>query len=440
MDIDDISREARPSALHKVRAQHEGTVIDVHVTEGQFVKLGDPLVTIADLSRVWLELAAYESDLPWLQYGQEATFETEAFPSKTFKATLVYIDHELDPHTRTVRVMLEVPNPGGILKRDMFARARIQANWPGANGKPPQELIGKYIAPRHPEFVTDGPGFCKLCGLPMVRAEILSWRSDTGTQQPLVIPVSAALITGERAVVYVAVDGEAGRFEGREVVLGPRAGDYFTVWEGLEEGEKSGRQRCLLNWTVNCNCKGKPSMMYAADPDSPKPKKTVKEEEGPTSLGVDPQFSASLDPLLQGYFDIQDGLSKDNLAKAFQAVHRLDILLIKADAGRLKPEERSLWVREELELKAQIQAMRATRDIAKAREAFQGLSAQITRIVQQFGAGQPVHRFYCPMAFDDKGAYWLQNHEATANPYFGASMFACGSKQETLNEGQDGNP
>jgi Cu(I)/Ag(I) efflux system membrane fusion protein len=57
-------------------------------------------------------------------------------------------------------------------------------------------------------------------------------------QAPLVIPDTAPLVTGRRAVVYVAVPGERGMFEGREVVLGPRAKNHYVIKEGLREGEQ----------------------------------------------------------------------------------------------------------------------------------------------------------------------------------------------------------
>ena len=92
----------------------------------------------------------------------------------------------------------------------------------------------------HPEIVKDEPGDCDICGMPLVRAETLGYvtAEPADTAKPLVIPVSAALITGTRAIVYVQVPAaEESTYEGREIVLGPRAGDYYIVRNGLKEGE-----------------------------------------------------------------------------------------------------------------------------------------------------------------------------------------------------------
>ena len=100
-------------------------------------------------------------------------------------------------------------------------------------------LVGKWICPMHPEIVKDAPGKCDVCGMPLVSAESLGYVSADASeaQAPLVIPVSAPLRTGTRAVVYVAVPDKPGRYEGRQVTLGPRAGDVYIVYDGLQEGE-----------------------------------------------------------------------------------------------------------------------------------------------------------------------------------------------------------
>ena len=96
----------------------------------------------------------------------------------------------------------------------------------------------------HPEIVKDEAGDCDVCGMPMVPAEEFSGFAGEnggvdGDELPLVIPATAPLVTGKRAVVYVrSPDEEAPVFEGREIVLGPRVGDSYIVKSGLAEGER----------------------------------------------------------------------------------------------------------------------------------------------------------------------------------------------------------
>ena len=93
----------------------------------------------------------------------------------------------------------------------------------------------------HPEIIKDAPGECDVCGMPLVTTESLGYVTvdPTKADRPLVIPASAPLITGIRAIVYVEVPGmDKPTYEGREVVLGPRADDHYLVRSGLREGER----------------------------------------------------------------------------------------------------------------------------------------------------------------------------------------------------------
>ena len=131
------------------------------------------------------------------------------------------------------------------------------------------DLAGKWICPMHPEIVKEEAASCDLCGMPLVTAESLGYVSvdPSNAKAPLVIPTSAPLVTGKRAIVYVALPDRPRTYEGREIVLGPRAGDYYLVRHGLREGE-------LV--VVNGNFKidsamqilARPSMMHPRDEEA----------------------------------------------------------------------------------------------------------------------------------------------------------------------------
>lgn len=177
----------RGAALDRLdfHAPASGVIIEREVYEGRHVRTGDRLFHLAELDTVWVQLDVYEKDLAHVRPGQAVAFEAEARPGETFTGRVAFVSPYLDETTRTVRVRLEMPNPAGDLKPGMFGTA----------------LLG----------------------------------ADLGHHQ-LSIPATAALLTGKRAVVYVETAPR--RYEGREVRLGPRAGDYFTVLEGLHEGER----------------------------------------------------------------------------------------------------------------------------------------------------------------------------------------------------------
>lgn len=213
-----------------------GVVIHKMIKEGMYVKAGTPLYMIADLTHLWLKLDVYEADLPWVHYGQLVEFETEAWPGEVFTGKIIFIAPVVDKKTRTIKVRVKIPNPENKLKPEMFVRAKINASLQFSGKAMPPGLEGKWISPMHPEIIKDEKGHCDICGMDLVRAETLYSANLKSKKSPMVIPASAALITGKRVLVYLDL-GE-GQYVGKEIKLGPRAGDYYVVESGLKVGDK----------------------------------------------------------------------------------------------------------------------------------------------------------------------------------------------------------
>jgi len=230
--------------------------------EGHWLNVGDHLGQIADLSTVWALLDAYESDIENIQYGQSVEFTVEAFPGRTFTGFVAFISPELMEMTRTIKVRLNVPNPDLELRPGMFMRATIKTTFTRDGKLVAPDLLKKWICPMHPEIVEEKPGHCEICDMSLVTPTSLGFKpiATAHRDAPLVIPASAPLITGKRALVYVKAPSRPGVYEGREITLGPRAGDFYIVDSGLLQGEQV---------VVNGNFKidsaiqlqGKPSMM-----------------------------------------------------------------------------------------------------------------------------------------------------------------------------------
>ncbi len=163
-----------------------GDVIEKQVILGQRVRAGDELFRIADHTQLWVIADVAEADLPQLKLGTRATLTFRAYPMQQFEGEVVLIYPELRAETRTARVRIEVPNPDGRLKVDMYADVVFHA---GADEAP-----------------------------------------------VVAVPASAVIDSGSRQVVLVA-KGE-GRFEPRPVKLGRRSDGYVEVLEGVESGEE----------------------------------------------------------------------------------------------------------------------------------------------------------------------------------------------------------
>ncbi|MCH7871769.1 MAG: efflux RND transporter periplasmic adaptor subunit [Planctomycetes bacterium] len=428
-----------------------GIVVHKNATEGMYVDTGTRIYTIADLSHLWVKLDAYESDLAWMRYGQTVEFETEAYPGETFTGTVAFIDPVLDGKTRTVKVRVNVDNSDGRLKPQMFVRAVVRAKLAEGGSIVNTELAGKWISPMHPEIVKDEPGDCDVCGMPLVRAETLGFVSpdDLNARPPLVVPATAVLMTGKRAVVYVALPDKPGTYEGRVIVPGARAGDYYLVREGLVEGEQV---------VVHGNFKidsamqilAKPSMM-SPEGGGPAPGHQHHGAEG--SMGVAPakgraaahtdrqagpfdvprEFTAQLEPLFDTYFHVHRALSLDSDEDAKGAAQDFCKALEAVDMSLLQGAAHQAWMKELEDITKTARGIVAAVDIQKARSSFAMLSESMIGVAKRFGAGsEDVYRFHCPIAFNDRGADWLQNDQETANPYFGSVMFRCGVLKETF--------
>ena len=199
-DIDEFMTAGEATGLATVYSPMYGQVIEQKAFEGTYVNRGTSIFVIGDPKHVWLRLDSYETDYPWLRQGQEVTFETDAYPGEIFQGKVITIDPQFKVNTRTFDVGVIFPDQGGRMKPGMLVRAVI-----------------------HAKMTSDGR---------------IANDQTSESRAPLVIPASAPLITGKRAVVYVAVPDREGVFEGREIVLGPKAKDYYVVLGGLKEGER----------------------------------------------------------------------------------------------------------------------------------------------------------------------------------------------------------
>ncbi len=457
--IAEIEARGTASDYMTIFAPMGGIVIHKNAVEGMYVNTGTRIYTIADLSRVWVQLDAYESDLQWLRYGQEIEFDTEAYPGETFTGRIAFIDPVLDAKTRTVKLRVNVENPAGRLKPEMFVRAIVHSKVAEGGRVVDAELAGKWISPMHPEIIKDEPGTCDVCGMPLVRAESLGYVSiETGNAvAPLVIPASAPLITGKRALVYLAVPHAPGRFEGREVVLGPRAGDHYIVLEHLSEGEQV---------VVNGNFKidsamqimAKPSMMNPTgggrapthqygdapmpEPGSvhttlPPPRQAVAGDVD--SVPISSAFMDQLEPVFLAYLELQQSLSRDALTDAVSGAKQIESTVARVDMGLLSGAAHDAWMKELKQFSALTKQLTLATSMEDARFAFAMLSESMIEIAKRFGSPSRLHRFHCPMAFDGRGADWLQSKEKTENPFFGSTMLRCGNLEETIAPAQGRN-
>jgi len=431
--IDEMIRTKVVTDHVTLHAPANGIVIHKNAQEGMYIQTGTRIYTIADLSTIWVQLDAYESDLNWLRYGGNVDFTTETYPGKTFKGTISFIDPLIDLATRTAKVRVIVENPTLELKPGMFVRAIVRPQVAEGGRVMNPALAGKWISPMHPEVVKDGPGSCDVCGMPLVTAESLGYVSESVENAPIVIPVTAALKTGKRAVVYVEVPNkEKPTYEGREVKLGARLGDFYVVASGLKEGENV-VTRGAFKLDAELQIHAKPSMMSAASEDASGKDMdhgTMKMENRPQE--VPKAFSQQVEAVVQAYFEIQLALSADKTDAGKTSSAALKEKLKGVDMGLLTGDAHMLWMEHLKNLNAATGKLNKAATIKQQREAFYLLSQQLAMTLKTFPIHHPVYQAFCPMAFDNQGAIWLQQSKEVLNPYFGKMMLHCGEIKEVI--------
>ena len=402
-----------------------GIVIEKHAKEGMYVQTGTKIYTIADLSGLWVELEAYESDLPWLRYGQTVSFESVAGAGEKFRGTVSFIDPVLDKKTRTAKIRLNTENADGKLKPGMFVKATVKSQIAAGGKVMDTSLKGKWICPMHPEIVRETADKCDTCQMPLERPKELGYATigPENQQTPLVIPAAAAMITGKRAIVYVQIPADEGVvFEAREVTLGPRTDEYYIVNDGLAEGELV-VIRGGFKIDSELQIRGRPSMMKPSD----KTEGSTDELLGKIPPAVRKTLADKLKNLYEGYFQLQESLSGDQVNN--QAVQKMLADLTKINIDGADDRQIEWWKKQQVGLRDILTEMRFAEDIQTARTKFAPLSERLITISQTLGSStqKNCYLMHCPMAFDNRGARWLQTTDKLANPYFGSSMLRCGS-------------
>jgi len=127
-EIQSLEERGAPQDYVAMYAPRSGTLIERNIADGSAAKMGQTLLTIADLSRVWIEAKVFEADLDLVRVGMNADVTLPYLPGRTYPATVEYVYPYLHGQSRTGRIRLSLENPDGELKPDMYAQVSLQAD------------------------------------------------------------------------------------------------------------------------------------------------------------------------------------------------------------------------------------------------------------------------------------------------------------------------
>ncbi|UCH15771.1 MAG: efflux RND transporter periplasmic adaptor subunit [Bacteroidales bacterium] len=401
--IDNIEKKGETQNYFDVLSPVSGTVTKRHVAHGDYLKEGSALFQVVDLNRVWILFEAYESDLPWIKTGDKVDFTVRPIPGKTFSSKAIFIDPVIDPQTRIARVRIEIDNRELLLKPEMFA---------------------------------DG----------IIYSEIAGNRKD------LLVPKTAILWTGRRAIVYVKIpDRRQPSFVYREIQLGPEAGEFYVVKAGLDEGEEIAVNG-VFKIDATAQLAGKPSMM---NPEGGKI--STGHDHGGMDMGngsgsveghsarqemdqskketeISKKFRKQLIDVYAAYLEMKNAFVASDAKQAGQMADLVKNRLNAVNMGLLAGDAHMEWMQYLEHLNNALEKITGTTDIGEQRKAFAEYNLAFYKVMKNIGLSDgTVYYQYCPMADGDKGAYWFSNLKEIKNPYFGEAMLKCGETRETFN-------
>ena len=375
--IAQILNSQKPIETIDLFADHEGYVLDLKVSLGDYLRQGQTLYTVGSTSRLWLILNVFESYLNRVKKGQMATFTTPSLGNQEFDARITYIEPLLNPKTRTATVRAEITNRNNQLKPGMLIKGSISGN------------------------------------------------VQTSGQSTITVPSSAVLWTGENSVVYVQLeDSEVPTFQFREVTIGDQSGGRIEILEGLERGEKivtHGAFAIDAAAQLNNNM----SMMNK----DVAIKKDVNADIVPDYTAETPDaFKDHLDNVTQRYIALKDALVNTDPNVAAEAAEAMMQAIESTDMTLLGGEAHMYWMDLLNALNSHTEMIKDANDVEEQRNQFDFVSQALIKALKAFGTKEETYYVqYCPMAKNNQGADWISMEEQIRNPYFGDKMMKCGS-------------
>jgi hypothetical protein len=156
-------------------------------------------------------------------------------------------------------------------------------------------------------------------------------------------------------------------------------------------------------------------------------------EATPPQFKVDAGFQAQLGGVFTSYVALKEAFVSSDAAAVKAKALATQQSLTAVDMKLLEGAAHHDWMNYLKEMEVALTAMQASADIEEQRKSFSTLSDNLYKSVKAYGLGGTTAFYeYCPMAFNDQGAYWLSDSETIRNPYFGDKMLSCGTVEEKL--------
>ncbi len=367
-------------------APASGIITEMMVSEGQYVTEGTAIYKLEKLKSLWAEAELYPSEASLIKSGDPVTVSVSGFENQPMKSTVIFLSPEYRQGSQIFILRAGLPN-------------------------------SEY------QF------------MPGMRAELVFEHSK---RKALTLPADAVIREENGAHVYKKTG--KGKFKAQMVTTGLENFNNVEITEGIKEGDTVVVTGAYLLYSELILKKGTNPMAghthTAAKKAAPK-QLLSKPEVEENRLPASPEFSQQLELVFASYLKVKDALvASDAEAASGQAINMTKALQ-NVDMSLLEGAVHMKWMEQLKDMEGSIKLIRASKDIEIQRASFSRLSDALYASIKNLQVkGFDAYYQYCPMAFDNKGAYWLSESDVIKNPYFGDMMLSCGEIKETYLSGQ----
>ncbi|MBQ0786701.1 MAG: efflux RND transporter periplasmic adaptor subunit, partial [Oceanihabitans sp.] len=373
--LEEVEQSGQVKTSFTIYSHVSGVVTEIAINEGSHIMDGKPIFKVSNLNTVWANFDVYENQIRQFKKGQAIVVTTNAYPNKTFKGKVDFIDPILDTKTRTVKLRVVLNNKEDVFKPGMFVEGKLKGIADASNN-----------------------------------------------EQVLMIPTSAVLWTGKRSVVYIKVNPAQPVFEMREITIGNAIGSNYPVLEGLQKGDE-----IVTNGTFTVDAaaqlQGKKSMMNKSEKQEPKIAMEPMQMQFPAHFQEAFKETLAIYLKMKDAFIASDGNTVSDIAGSmYQKAQNFDTTSLgKMELGHFN------------KTLAMLKAISENNEIEKQRDHFVILNENIVVIAMNMGTlDTTLYVQKCPMANNNSGAMWLSAKKEIRNPYYGDAMITCGSIIEEI--------
>lgn len=378
--IAELSKSKTTNPRIQFVAPASGIITEIPVAEGQYVAEGSAIYRLEKLSKLWVEAEMYPREASLIKLGDLITVYVNGFENLPIESNVIFLSPEYRQSSQIFVLRASIANTDY-----RFA--------------------------------------------PGMQAEIVFEHSK---KKALTLPADAVI--REESGNHVYRKTGVGKYRPQMITTGLENFNKVEITSGVEEGDSIVVTGAYLLYSEIVLKKGvNPMAGHKHDDVAVQASDAKQVPKTETPMAVDRAFTQQLKELLTPYLKIEDALVASDAKSASAQTSAFSTALKNVDMGLVKGDAHVKWMEQLKSLETATKLILSAGDIEIQRAAFSKLTDALYSSIKIFGVeGLDAYYQFCPMAFDNKGAFWISDEKEISNPYFGEKMLRCGETKETL--------